>query len=212
MHVGPHVLSAPNRTPGLVASETTTLHTLTEGRYELGLGTGRPGADRDAAAFGMPFGSAGERIAALEATVAAVRQQSPDTKVMVAAGGPKMLRSAGRMADIVTFGLPPTAGRDALAAAVDAVHEGAGQRFDDIELAQNLLVVGDEAPPWTLKWAGTDLPSLQATGSVALLSGTPEEMAEVLRRRRDELSISYLSTSLPFADALAPVVQILAGS
>ncbi|MGI8415705.1 MAG: hypothetical protein ACR2P2_05740 [Nakamurella sp.] len=38
------------------------------------------------------------------------------------------------------------------------------------------------------------------------------ELAAVLRRRRDQLGISCLCTSLPFADALAPVVQILAGS
>src|SRR6478752_7265030 len=45
LHCGPHVLSVANRTPGLVASETATLATLAQGRYELGLGIGRPGAD-----------------------------------------------------------------------------------------------------------------------------------------------------------------------
>lgn len=43
------------------------------------------------------------------------------------------------------------------------------------------------------------------------MSGTTVEMADVLRRRRDQFGISYVSTSEPFADALAPVVQLLAG-
>ena len=99
LHVGPHVLAAPNRTPGLVASETATLHTLTGGRYELGLGAGRPGAERDAAAFGMPFGSAAARIAQVDDTIAAVRHLSPDTPIMVAGAGPTDAaerRTAGR--------------------------------------------------------------------------------------------------------------------
>ena len=65
LHCGPHVLSVANRTPGLVASETATLATLAHGRYELGLGIGRPGADTEATGFGMPFGSVGRRIAQL---------------------------------------------------------------------------------------------------------------------------------------------------
>src|SRR3954454_24836941 len=68
LRVGPYVLSAPNRTPGLVAVETQTLATLTDGRYELGIGAGRAGAEADAAMLGMPFGSPGQRMAAVEAT------------------------------------------------------------------------------------------------------------------------------------------------
>ncbi len=212
LHVGPHVLAAPNRTPGLVASETASLHALTGGRYELGLGAGRPGADRDAAAFGMPFGSAAARITQVEDTIAAVRQRSPDTRIMVAAAGPRMLASAGRSADIVTFGLTPASGNDSLVSVVGALRAAAGSRFDGIELAQNLLVVGDEAPPEILRWSGTDLPGLRAAGSVAILGGPPSAMADVLRRRRDELGISYVSTSINFVDALAPVVELLAGT
>ncbi|WP_029137805.1 LLM class flavin-dependent oxidoreductase [Nakamurella lactea] len=212
LRVGTHVLSAPNRTPGLVAVETVSLHAVSGGRFELGIGAGRPGADRDAAALGMPFGSAAERIGRLEQTIEAVREQAPEVPIMVAARGPKMLAIAARTADAVTMGVPPATGPDGLAAVVRTLREQAGERIDQIELAQNLLAVGDEVPPWVLQYAGTDLAGLRSVGSVALLSGTPVEMAAVLRRRRDELGISYFSTSLAFADALAPVVELLAGT
>jgi alkanesulfonate monooxygenase SsuD/methylene tetrahydromethanopterin reductase-like flavin-dependent oxidoreductase (luciferase family) len=160
----------------------------------------------------MPFGSAAERIGRLEQTIEAVREQAPEVPIMVAARGPKMLAIAARTADAVTMGVPPATGPDGLAAVVRTLREQAGERIDQIELAQNLLAVGDEVPPWVLQYAGTDLAGLRSVGSVALLSGTPVEMAAVLRRRRDELGISYFSTSLAFADALAPVVELLAGT
>ena len=212
LHCGPHVLSVPNRTPGLVASETATLATLAPGRYELGLGIGRPGADAEATGFGMPFGSVGQRIAQLRATVDAVRGAAPGTPIMIAAGGPRMLAVAAQLADIVTLGLPPTAGADDLALAVDTLRDAAGPGVDAIELAQNLVVVGDDAPPAILRHTGTDLAGLRALGSVAELHGTPAEMADLLRRRRDRFGISYLSTSSLFADRLAPVVEVLAGT
>ena len=88
LHVGPYVLSAPNRSPGQVALETRSLSTLSDGRYELGVGAGRPGADADAAVFGRPYGTPPERMDAVRATVAAVREQSPGTRILIAASGP----------------------------------------------------------------------------------------------------------------------------
>jgi alkanesulfonate monooxygenase SsuD/methylene tetrahydromethanopterin reductase-like flavin-dependent oxidoreductase (luciferase family) len=212
LHVGPYVLSAPNRTPGMVAHQAASLQAVTGGRFELGIGTGRPGAERDAASFGMPFGTPGQRVVQLSATVAAVRERSPEARIMVAAGGPRMLRLAGALADTVTFGLPPTAGPDALAAAVAAVRDGAGQRTDAVELAQNLLVVGDQAPEWTLRWSGTDLADLVGSGAVSVVPGSTTQIADELRRRRDTYGISYVCTSAAFADVLAPVAESLAGS
>lgn len=123
LHVGPHVLAAPNRTAGQVACETKTLHTLTDKRYELGIGAGRPGAETDAAELGMPFGSAADRIILVEQTIEAVRAKSPDTRILVAAGGRRMLRSAGRLADTVTFGVPPRADEKGLSTAVGTLRE-----------------------------------------------------------------------------------------
>ncbi|WP_203779203.1 LLM class flavin-dependent oxidoreductase [Paractinoplanes rishiriensis] len=54
----------------LVAWESETLQKLSGGRFELGVGGGRPGAERDAAALGGDFGTPAERLAR---AVAAVR-------------------------------------------------------------------------------------------------------------------------------------------
>ena len=109
LHVGPYVLSAPNRSPGQVALEAASLTTLTGGRYELGIGAGRPGAQADAELFGRPYGSPRERIEAVRATIAAVRKRSPETPILVAGAGPRMLELAGELADTLAFGLPPAA-------------------------------------------------------------------------------------------------------
>src|SRR5262245_35521847 len=45
LRIGTYVLSAPNRSPGLVAWEAETLQQLSGGRFELGIGGGRPGAE-----------------------------------------------------------------------------------------------------------------------------------------------------------------------
>jgi probable F420-dependent oxidoreductase len=211
LRVGTHVLSAPNRSAAQVALETRALEVVSGGRFELGVGAGRPGAEREAAAFERPFGTAGERIDLVERVIHAVRDSSPDVPVMVAGRGRRMLQVAGRLADTVTFGLPPRAGADELAAAVAGLRKGAGARFDRIELAQNLLAVGDQAPPWLARMAGADLPTLTAAGSVAVLTGTPRDMADALQRRRDEFGITYYSTSWAFASALQPVAQLLSG-
>ena len=103
LRTGPYVLSVANRPPGQVAYDVATLSQLTGGRFELGVGAGRPGAQDDAAAFGMPYGSPRERIAQVEATVAAVRTAAPEVPVLIAGSGPRMLRIGGRLADTVAL-------------------------------------------------------------------------------------------------------------
>src|SRR4051794_41409909 len=76
--VGPYVLATPLRTPGLVAAEAAGLALLAQGRVELGLGAGRPDSEAEATRLGLPFGTPGERVRHLEATVGAVRERVPD--------------------------------------------------------------------------------------------------------------------------------------
>lgn len=217
LRVGPYVLAAPNRTPGQVALETRTLRALTNDRYELGIGAGRPGGDSDAAAYGMPFGTPRERMAAVEATVSAVRESSPGTPVLVAASGPRLLEIAGRIADTVALGLPPAADERALGAAVERVRTGGSGRTDPlaleaVELSINLLCVGDLAPPWLARYLNADIGQLIASGSISVLTGSVEAMTETLVRRREQFGISYVCTNVAFAQALAPVVERLAGT
>ena len=75
--------------------------------------------------------------------------------VLMAAGGPKARELAARIADIVTLAAVPLAGRDEYAAMATHLRAAAGERADEIELAMNLFVVGDEVPPWTRSSSGS---------------------------------------------------------
>jgi alkanesulfonate monooxygenase SsuD/methylene tetrahydromethanopterin reductase-like flavin-dependent oxidoreductase (luciferase family) len=62
LRVGTYVLCAPLRTPAAVAWEAATLRTLSGGRFELGLGAGRPEAEADAVRLGVDYGTPSRRI------------------------------------------------------------------------------------------------------------------------------------------------------
>ena len=209
LHVGPYVLAAPLRNPGLVAAEAATLHALSGGRVELGLGAGRPDSAREAEQLGVPFGSPGERMAHLERTIAAVRVRTPDTPLTVAASGPRMLALAGRTADVVALGASPYAGPDELARMARIVTDAAGGR--EVALNVNLSAVGDDIPPWLEQRMGVTVDKLVAAGSFAHLRGTPREMADSLERRRAATGLSYLCAGADNSERLAPVVELLHG-
>jgi hypothetical protein len=97
------------------------------------------------------------------------------------------------------------------ALAVAGVREAAGPRGGDLEFAAPIFVVGDEAPPWLLRFLGTDMATLIANHSLMILRGTPAQMADELRRRRDVLGISYFSVNGAFIEQFAPVAELLAG-
>jgi alkanesulfonate monooxygenase SsuD/methylene tetrahydromethanopterin reductase-like flavin-dependent oxidoreductase (luciferase family) len=208
LRVGTYVLSVPNRAPGLVAWESKTMHLLTGGRFELGLGGGRQGADRDAAALGGHFGTPGERLQRMADTIRAVRESgTPGPPIMVAASKPRMLRLAAEQADIVALGLPPQSTEEELARAAGTLDRGS------VELHVNVVAVAESAaavPEWVSGMVGGGDPrAMAAAGGFAFLLGTPAEIAAVLRRRRAELGISYVGVGAMFMEQLAPVVALL---
>jgi probable F420-dependent oxidoreductase len=211
LRVGTFVLAGPMRSPRAAAWEGHSLSVLTEGRFDFGIGTGRPEAQRFAEDLGRPWGSAGERLREVAESIEHLRELDGDrrTPVLVAAGGPKALELAARAADIVTLAAPPLAGRDHLAGMTARLRDAAGDR--DIEIAVNLFVVGDEMPAWTGSFIGADHATLVAHDSQTLLRGTPGEMADELQRRRDAYGVSYVSVNAAFLEQLAPVVERLAG-
>ena len=213
LRVGSYVLSVPNRSPGLVAWETETLQLLTGGRFELGLGGGRPGADRDAEALGSTFGTPAERLRRVEDTISAVRKTGTPPKIMVAASRPRMLRLAAEHADIVALGLPPQATEEELAAAVSTLRDAAGARFGELELHLNTVAVAgrvDAIPEWVSRMTGGgDARAMANAGGIAFLLGTPTEIADTLLRRRETYGVSYLAVGAMFAEHLAPVIERL---
>lgn len=203
LKIGTYVLSAPNRTPGLVAWETKSLQLLSGGRFELGLGGGRPGAERDAEVLGGDFGTPGERYQRVSDTITAVRESSPETPILVAASKPRMLRLAADRADLVALGLPPQSTEELLARV--AAHVDKPLHLNIVAVAQSAAAV----PAWVSRMVGGDPRAMAAAGGIAFLLGTPEEMAAVLLRRRAAFGVSYLGVSALFMEDFAPVLRLL---
>src|SRR5215469_4793931 len=125
LRVGTLVLSNDFRHPAIVAHEAASLHHLSGGRFELGLGAGWYQPEYRAA--GITFDGAGRRIDRLEESLTIIKELlngntvhhqgasyqvdgltldvMPEhhgrPPVLIGAGGPRMLRLAARHADIV---------------------------------------------------------------------------------------------------------------
>jgi probable F420-dependent oxidoreductase len=210
--VGPYVVATPLRNPGLVAADAAGLHQLSGGRVEYGLGAGRPDAEDEARQLGVEFGTPGERMAHLEATIEAVRARTPDVHITVAAAGPRMLALGGRLADVVALGASPFATADDLARMADTVRAGAGDRADAVQLNVNLSAVGDEVPPWLAEKMGLTMERLVEARAATYLRGTPDDMAQTLVERRERTGVSYVCAGANHAQDLAPVVALLRGA
>lgn len=211
LRVGTFVAAGPLRAPRSAAWEAHSLTVLTDGRFEFGIGTGRPAVRDFAQQLGVPYGSAGERLAAVGETIDHVRELdgAAHTPVLVAAGGPRSRALAAAKADIVTLATAPLTSREDVTAMAAEVRTHAGER--EIELAMNLFLVGDEPPPWTEQMIGVDADTLMAHDSLTVLRGSTAEMAEELCRRRDAFGVSYICVNAMFSEQLAPVVERLAG-
>jgi alkanesulfonate monooxygenase SsuD/methylene tetrahydromethanopterin reductase-like flavin-dependent oxidoreductase (luciferase family) len=209
LRVGPFVLAAPLRPPRSAAWEGHSMTVLTDGRFEFGIGTGRPDARGEVEQLGRLWGSGAQRLEQLKETVAHLRELDGDghTPVLIAAGGPRALAFAAAEADIVTLAAQPATPRAQVVAMADRLRELAGPR--EPEISMNVFAVGDEIPPWMARFAG-DVSNLPAD-TLALLRGTPREMADELRRRRDTLGVSYFAVGEAFAELFAPVAELLAG-
>ncbi|HEX6445583.1 MAG TPA: LLM class flavin-dependent oxidoreductase [Streptosporangiales bacterium] len=213
LRLGTHVLSAPLRMPAAVAHETDTVDLHSDGRFELGLGTGHDGTRADAVRLGMAFGTLTERRARILDTLAAVRERfaakgREAPRILLAGTGPRMVELAVEHADTLALPVGYEQSEDGLATAVRRLRAAAGTGFDELELATNMLVVGDAEPPMWVPAQFRELPP----GSYGRLAGDPARIAGTLRRRRDELGISYVSVPQWHVEDFAPVVELLAGT
>lgn len=88
LHAGTFVLASTVRPPRTAAWEAKSLATLTENRFELGIGTGNPWMNRAAVdEIGMPETTPGQRLALARRTVEHLRElETARTPVMIAAG------------------------------------------------------------------------------------------------------------------------------
>ncbi len=205
LRVGTWVLAAPFRTPAVVVRETSALQLLSGGRFELGIGTGRPDAAAEAQLLGQEWGSVGDRITRLVETVAAVRAQvSPVPRVAIAAVGRRIL-SAEHHADTVALALPPDASIEQAEQVGDLARAGG----DDPELALQMSGVGGRLVGHLAR-QGFDPEGLR--GAAGVLDGDADEMAGTLLDLRRRTGISYVCVAAEHAETFASVRQALAGA
>jgi probable F420-dependent oxidoreductase len=250
LRIGMLVLGNDYKHPAVVAKEAATLDVLSGGRLEFGLGAGWMTADYTA--LGLRHDSPATRISRLGEALAVVKGawgvgpfdfagdhysitaydglpkplQQPRPPIVVGGGGPKLLRLAGREADIVGINPILRAGEIGVEAARDTmgdstarkvgwIRDGAGERFDDLELQIRYFVasITDDAPGLAEAMApafGVDPGEALTSGGV--LAGTVEEVSDTLLARREEWGVSYVVLGDDQYEEFAPVVARLAGT
>jgi probable F420-dependent oxidoreductase len=250
LRVGHLVLGNDYKHPAVVAKEVATLDLATDGRVECGLGAGWMKTDYDA--LGLPYDSPGTRIARLAEALRVVKgcwgdgpfsfegehytirdydgipkpAQQPRPPIVVGGGGPKLLRLAGREADIV--GVNPNlragevtadAARTALAEETDKkigwIKEGAGERFDDLEIQIRYFLGAITDDPRGFADAiapAFGLDAEQALASAVACVGDVDQVCDLLVERRERWHVSYVIFGDDTLEAFAPVVARLAGT
>ena len=214
LRVGTFVLASALRAPGLAAWDAHSLSVLSGGRFEFGIGTGRPEVVEQAIRLaGQPPTTGAERLARVGQTIDALRELDGGwhTPVLMAAGGPRARALAAVKADIVTLAIGPLTSREEAARLAAEVRETAGTRAGSIEFESPIFVVGDEAPSWVRRFLQADLATLIERDSLLILRGSPRQMADELLRRREEIGVSYVSVNSAFCEQFAPVLELLAG-
>ncbi|WP_345499847.1 LLM class flavin-dependent oxidoreductase [Nocardia callitridis] len=210
LRVGTFVLASTVREPRMAAWEANSLTTLTDNRFEFGIGTGNPRMNQAAVdEIGLPSTTFTQRLDRVRQTITHLRELGAETPVLIAAGGPKSRALAGAVADIVTLPHGPFATREEIDHMVAATAEAAGSRADQIEYNMNILVHGDAIPPWVVPLVGDDLDALIKADSLLMLRGTPREIADELQRRRDRFGSSYITVNGYHLETFAPVVELL---
>jgi probable F420-dependent oxidoreductase len=251
LRVSSMVIANDYQHPVLLAKDAATIDALSEGRFELGIGTGWIKAQYVSA--GIPYDRPGVRVDRLEEAITVIKgcwcdqdfkfkgehyqvdlveslpmpMQEPHPPLLIAGAGPRMLRLAGREADIVgitlTYGhtgfdtfVPAIAtSGDRIVDQLSWIREGAGDRFSAIELSvmvHHLIGASDANHAAQTVADSSGATKGQVLDSPHILVGPPERMVDTLVERRERLGLSYVVFRGAQFEDVAPVVNRLAGT
>ncbi len=146
--------------------------------------------------------------------------------IMIGGGAQRVLGIAGREADIVSLNFNNSSGKigpagvgsstaELTAQKIAWVRAGAGDRFDDVELeiAAYFTIVTDQRDATLEKMAPMfALSPDQFAQHPHALIGSVDSICEQLIERRETYGISYVTFGASVIDAVAPVVERLAGT
>jgi probable F420-dependent oxidoreductase len=250
LRVGCRVFCVDFHHPVVLAKELATIDLLSDGRLEVGLGAGWIIAEYEG--MGIPMDRAGVRIERLGEVVGLLRAhwsgedmnvdgsyvhvhgfagrplpvQRPHPPIFIGGGAPRILRLAGRLADIVSINFNNASGKlgsasvagstfDLTEEKIGWVREGAAERFDDIELEIAAYFVAVQDHPSDAVAAMADrfgVTSEELVEHPHALLGSVDAICDKLMERRERLGISYVTVASRVMEEFAPVVARLSGT
>jgi probable F420-dependent oxidoreductase len=249
LRFGTMVLTNDLRHPALVAQEAATIDWLSGGRFELGVGAGWQ--LEEYSALGVPFDRPGARITRLEESLSIVDRllrgeqvtsaghqyqldhvqlpvpavQRPRPPLLIAGGGPRMLRLAGKVADIVGILPAPITGTsdiedpadrgpEAFDAKVAILREAAAERAQDVEISIFATIIRTNRRRESTEnlirergWEGLEPEDVWAMPSV--LIGTAQDIAQTVQQHHYRHHINYWITSDSVVDDVSAVIAAL---
>ncbi|MFC4911415.1 TIGR03621 family F420-dependent LLM class oxidoreductase [Actinomadura gamaensis] len=230
LHVGTHVLNIGYWNPSILAREVATLVRLTEGRFELGIGSGIVKAQYDAAR--IPWHPFERRMDLVAATVGEMKGLLAEEHglepppLLVGGASRRALGIAAAIADIASFGgrfqVPgeePGTLRfitsEEADKGVEFLRAEAGSRFDEIEVNSFVLhveVTGDRRAVAERIAAAREPHFLVEDAEHALdtpfmLIGTEEQIARRLLENRERYGFSYVTIRRPHMEVFGPIIK-----
>ncbi|MCV7102262.1 LLM class F420-dependent oxidoreductase [Mycobacterium palustre] len=212
IRVSMYVLNAAFYKPALLSRDMQALDVLSDGRLEIGLGTGYVREEFEAAE--IPYPSAGARVDYLEHMTRYLKERHPTTPILIAGNGDRVLSLAARHADII--GLTGARVRDVddpLAERIEFVRNAAGDRFDPLELNMVITAMppqGESAPDLRMtRQYAPDLSDEDLLSTPSVLSGSPREMADQLSALRDKYGLTSFTVQDNNLEAFAKVIAEL---
>jgi probable F420-dependent oxidoreductase len=252
-----YVLNQDWRPPAILAQEAASVHLLTGGRLELGIGAGW--ARHEYAQAGVQYDSAGTRVARFGEYLEVVKGLLTATEpfsyrgqffetdafqplpragdppaILVGGGSARILGMAGRLADIISVSTPaspdgrvdmPKISLEAVERKVSWIRAAAVDRFDQIELNMTMrdVRIADDrraaARQLLAEWASVpdrlanvdQVTEEDVLDSPHVAIGSVEEIVEQLETARERWGFAYIEVSSSDAQAIAPIVERLAG-
>lgn len=247
INIGCRVFCIDYHNPVVLIKSAMTIDKLSNGRLEFGLGAGW--ITEEYAALGIHMDPPAVRIDRLADVLEGVKAFRGDgmadvhnnsinwqdfegdpkpvgrAPIMIGGGSPRILRLAGREADIVSLNLNNRSGMigpDGVRMSSEAetqkkirwVKEGAGERFDDLEIeigAYFTFVMDDPGAMLGQFAAMFGLSEEEMSRHPHALFGSVDAICDELERRRELHGISYITVGQANMQAFAPVVERLAG-
>ncbi len=249
LRIGALVWDNDYKHPVVLAKELATMDLLSDGRLEIGIGAGwmatdyeqsgmvydKPGVRIDRflegleiikrAMTGEKFSFTGAHYKITDYIAAPLPVQRPCPPILIGGGGPRVLKLAAQLADIIGINPSMKDGvvnaetithmtADAVAEKIKIVENTAGTRMQNIELNIRAFLVNicdsaDEAINGTANMFKV-APEMIANSPFALM-GPPAKIAEDLLARRERWGLSYIIVGGEDVNSFAPVIKILAG-